>query len=82
MDLLIRAARRRHHDELADIGAPAARTIDAAGQLTTPAFVNAHAHLDKSMTRDNAPLALGDFQQALQSTLIYSDGYSVDEMME
>src|SRR2546430_5380713 len=34
----------------AAIGAPAARTLDAAGQLVTPPFVDAHFHLDSALT--------------------------------
>lgn len=34
------------------------------------------------MTRDHAPHALGDFQEALRSTLTYSRRYSVDEIVD
>ncbi len=68
MDLIIRNARLRHRTDLADIGiagdrietiAPrvaggAAAEIDAAGRLTTPAFVEPHIHLDKVLTAERA----------------------------
>jgi len=68
MDLIIRNARLRHRDDLADIGvagrriaaitpritAGAAEELDAAGRLTTPAFVEPHIHLDKALTAERA----------------------------
>jgi cytosine deaminase len=68
MDLIIRDARLRRRDDLADIGiaggriaaiAPriaggATREIDAAGRLTTPSFVEPHIHLDKALTAERA----------------------------
>ncbi len=68
MDLIIRSARLRHRDDLADIGiaggriaalapritAGAAEELDAAGRLTTPAFVEPHIHLDKALTAERA----------------------------
>ena len=68
MDLIIRDARLRHRDGVTDIGiaggrievlAPriaghAAEEVDAAGQLTTPAFVEPHIHLDKVLTAERA----------------------------
>ena len=68
MDLIIRNARLRHRDDLADIGiagdrieviAPriaggAALEIDAAGRLATPSFVEPHIHLDKALTAERA----------------------------
>ncbi len=68
MDLIIRDARLRHRDGLTDIGiaggrievlAPridghAVEEVDAAGQLTTPAFVEPHIHLDKVLTAERA----------------------------
>jgi len=68
MDLIIRNARLRHREGLADVGiagerieaiAPriaggAAREVDAGGRLTTPAFVEPHIHLDKVLTAERA----------------------------
>ncbi len=68
MDLVVRNARLRHRPDLVDIGIAegrirrierdlgerAAREIDAAGNLTTPAFVEPHIHLDKALTADRA----------------------------
>lgn len=68
MDLIIRNARLRHREGLADVGiagerieaiAPriaggAALEIDAGGRLTTPSFVEPHIHLDKVLTAERA----------------------------
>ena len=68
MDLIIRNARLRHRDDLADVGVAggriaaiepriaggAADEIDAAGRLTTPSFVEPHIHLDKALTAERA----------------------------
>jgi cytosine deaminase len=69
MDLIVRHARLRQRPDLVDIGiadgrieriephldARAPKEIDAQGQLTTPAFVEPHIHLDKALTADRAP---------------------------
>ena len=69
MDLIVRGARLRGRPDPVDIGiaegrvqrieprlaGTATREIDAAGQLTTPAFVEPHIHLDKALTADRAP---------------------------
>ena len=69
MDLLIRNARLRDRTGLACVGirdgridriAPdlppdGRRVIDAAGSLTTPAFVEPHTHLDKALISDRMP---------------------------
>src|SRR6202011_3264137 len=63
MNLLVRNARLRGRDQLIDIGieegriaavapdlaASAAQTIDAAGDLVVPGFVNLHLHADKAL---------------------------------
>jgi cytosine/creatinine deaminase len=68
MDLIVRGARLRHRDDLADIGIAGGRVvaieprlpgstaeeIDAAGNITTPAFVEPHIHLDKALTAGRA----------------------------
>jgi cytosine deaminase len=68
MDLIIRNARLRHRDGLADVGIAgerieaiasriaggAAVEIDADGRLTTPSFVEPHIHLDKVLTAERA----------------------------
>jgi cytosine deaminase len=68
MDLIIRNARLRHRDDLADIGiaggriaaiaprmtAEVAEELDAGGRLTTPSFVEPHIHLDKALTAERA----------------------------
>jgi cytosine/creatinine deaminase len=68
-DLVVAAATIRGHDGprwigirgatievVSDTALQAARTIDAAGALVSPPFVNAHMHLDKVYTADQ----LGD----------------------
>ena len=47
MDLIIRDARRRHREGLADIGI-------AGGRFTTPSFVEPHIPLDKALTAERA----------------------------
>ena len=68
MDLIIRDARLRHRNGLANIGlaggrietiAPRladgdAKEIDAVTRLTTPSFVEPHIHLDKALIADRA----------------------------
>ena len=68
MDLIVRNARLRHRADPVDIGIAEARIqrierrlgeraayeIDAAGNLTTPSFVEPHIHLDKALTADRA----------------------------
>src|SRR3989440_5254358 len=68
MDLIVRHALLRGRPDPVDIGiaegrvqrieprlgGTATREIDAAGHLTTPAFVEPHIHLDKALTADRA----------------------------
>ena len=68
MDLIVRQARLRGRPDLVDIGAAEGRIqrieprlsesgaceSDAAGHLTTPAFVEPHIQLDTALTADRA----------------------------
>jgi len=68
MDVIVRSAKLRGRETLVDIGiaegliqrieprlaGPATQEIDAAGHLTTSAFVEPHIHLDKALTAERA----------------------------
>lgn len=84
MDLLIKNAQLRGEKRTLDIGirdgviqrvgkvsGKARRTIDAQGNLTTPAFVNAHTHLDKCQLGEIKPNVSGTFDEAIRNTLYF-----------
>lgn len=95
MDLLIRNALPRGVDSTVDIGIAdgkierirkkitgrAKRVIDARGRLTTPAFVNAHTHLDKCMLGEIKPNVSGTFDEAIRNTLYFRKTYTVQEIV-
>ena len=96
-DLVIRAARLTDLGEPIDVGvragrivavgaglAAGCRTIEAAGRLCLPGFVNAHTHLDKAnllyrMTPDQFGGSLAENRQLLKSL---KRGYAKTEVME
>ncbi len=96
MDLLIRNALLRGASSKVDIGirgeriewvrkkisGRTGRVIDARGRLTTPAFVNAHTHLDKCMLGELKPNVSGTFDEAIRNTLYFRKRYTVEEILE
>lgn len=95
MDLVVRNARLRHRPDLVDIGiaqgrierleprlaGSGAREVDAAGQLTTPAFVEPHIHLDKALTADRArENASNVFEESIAIMREVKRGYTVDDV--
>ncbi len=93
MDLLIKNAQLRGEKRTLDIGirdgviqrvgkvsGKARRTIDAQGNLTTPAFVNAHTHLDKCQLGEIKPNVSGTFDEAIRNTLYFRPRYTVEDI--
>lgn len=94
MDLLIRNARIVGKKELADIGiqggrivkigkirAGARRMIDAAGMLTSPAFIDPHIHLDKVLIAGELrPNVSGTLQEAIELTWERKRKYTVADI--
>jgi cytosine deaminase len=95
MDLVIRNARLRHRPDLVDIGiaqgrieslesrvaGSGAREVDAAGQLTTAAFVEPHIHLDKALTADRARENPGNvFEESIAIMREVKRGYTVEDV--
>lgn len=95
MDLVVRNARLRHRPDLVDIGiahgriqrleprlaGSGAREVDAAGQLTTPAFVEPHIHLDKALTADRArENASNVFEESIAIMREVKRGYTVEDV--
>jgi cytosine deaminase len=95
VDLLIRHARVRGHAELVDIavtgdrigavgpGLPgtARETIDAAGRLVAPAFVNLHLHADKALLGEvMRPNLSGTLPEAIAITNEFKRGYDPEEV--
>lgn len=79
LDILIRNVVTPYHDGPVDVGieggtirqvahriaAPAGRTIDGAGRLLTPPFVDSHFHLDSVLTR--VPNASGTLREGIDN---------------
>ena len=95
MDLVIRNTRLRDRERAVEVGisgervvaigpslGAADRTIDAAGGLTTPGFVNIHIHLDKVMSRDAVDEVSGSFDDAVTGTIELSRDYTVEGIVE
>lgn len=94
MDLLIRNARIVSKRDLMDIGiqggkivkigkirARARRVIDAAGMLTSPAFIDPHIHLDKVLIADELrPNVSGTLQEAIELTWERKRKYTVADI--
>ncbi|HEV2283451.1 MAG TPA: amidohydrolase family protein [bacterium] len=97
MDIVIRNARLRGRQELADIGIAggrierveaglregAAEEFDAAGDLTAPAFVEPHIHLDKALTADRARENRSNtFEEAIEIMQEVKRGYTVADVAD
>lgn len=97
MDLIIRNAKLRYIDELQDIAikegkivliqphikASAAQEIDAQGRLVTPAFVDPHIHLDKTMIVDVVrPNLSGTLQEAIEIIWEKKARYTIEDIVE
>lgn len=97
MDLLIRNARLRGHSGLQCIGIRKGRiaeiapdlppdgreTLDAAGHLTTPAFVEPHTHLDKALISDRMPPNVSLSSEEARRNLRAEKGrFTVEDVLE
>src|SRR5215468_11231173 len=97
MNLLVRNARLRGREELVDIGieqgriaavapnlaASAAQTIDAAGDLVVPGFINLHLHADKSLLGEvMRPNLSGTLPEAIEITNEFKRRYDPKEVAE
>jgi cytosine deaminase len=95
MHLLVRNARLRDRDHLVDIliedgrikavdpdlGASAPQTIDAAGDLVVPGFVNLHLHADKSLLGEvMRPNVSGTLPEAIEITNEFKRKYDPQEV--
>src|SRR5262249_29891451 len=97
MNLLVRNARLRGRDQLVDIGieqgriaggapnlaASAAQTIDAAGDLAVPGFVNLHLHADKALLGEvMRPNVSGTLPEAIEITNDFKRKYDPQEVAQ
>jgi cytosine/creatinine deaminase len=97
MNLLVSNARLRDRDQLVDIliedgrikavgpdlGAAAPQTIDAAGDLVVPAFVNLHLHADKSLLGEvMRPNVSGTLPEAIEITNEFKRKYDPQEVAQ
>lgn len=97
MDMIIRKARLLDKEGEWDIGidggkiveiAPkvegdAGETIDAAGRLAAPTYVNGHVHLDKCNLGDiMRPNETNSFQECLEITWEHKRSYTVEDILE
>jgi cytosine/creatinine deaminase len=97
MHLLVRNARLRDQHQLVDIliedgrikavgpglAAAAAQTIDAAGDLVVPAFVNLHLHADKSLLGEvMRPNVSGTLPEAIEITNEFKRKYDPQEVAQ
>ncbi len=95
--LLIRNARLRGHDQPVDIAiehgritavdpdlpAAAAQTIDAAGDLVVPGFVNLHLHADKALLGEvMRPNVSGTLPEAIEITNDFKRKYDPAEVAQ
>lgn len=58
----------------------AQKYIDAEGKLLVPGFVDAHIHLDKAFLLSQAPAHVGNFDEALATTLRLKEQYTIDDI--
>jgi cytosine deaminase len=97
MDLVVRNARLRDHVHLVDIAiergrikavgpdlaASAGATIDAAGDLVIPGFVNLHLHADKSLLGEvMRPNLSGTLPEAIEITNEFKRKYDPQEVAQ
>jgi cytosine deaminase len=97
MNLVVRNARLRDRDQLVDIriehgritavgpdlGASAPQTIDAAGDLVIPGFVNLHLHADKSLLGEvMRPNVSGTLPEAIEITNEFKRKYDPQEVAQ
>src|ERR671936_1799988 len=98
MNVLVRNARLRGRGELVDIGieqgriaavapnlaaASAAQTIDAAGDLVVPGFVNLHLHADKALLGEvMRPNVSGTLPEAIEITNEFKRKYDPAEVAQ
>lgn len=97
MDLIIRNAKLRHTEGLKDIAvkdgkialvephvqASAAQEIDAEGRLVTPAFIDPHIHLDKTMIVDVVrPNISGTLQEAIEIIWEKKARYTIEDIVQ
>jgi len=94
MDLILRNARRvGAEQQLTDIGIAAGRiaaiepklaaegeTIDLAGRLVSPGFVETHIHLDKSCILDRVQSQKGDLDEAIAEAAKAKRGFTPDDV--
>src|ERR1700723_3379409 len=94
MDLILRNARRVGAEQrLTDIGIAAGRiaviepklaaegeTIDLAGRLVSPGFVETHIHLDKSCILDRVQSQKGDLDEAIAEAAKAKRGFTPDDV--
>lgn len=59
---------------------PSVETIDANGNLVIPGLVDAHIHLDKAFLLAKAPAQVGNFAEALATTLELKHQYTVADI--
>ncbi|MCB8836938.1 amidohydrolase family protein [Aurantimonas sp. VKM B-3413] len=96
MDLILRNARLAGDPAgLVDIGIEAGRiaviepdlsaegeTLDAAGRLVSPGFVETHLHLDKSCIMDRCRQARGDIKEAIAEVARVKAGFTAEDVYE
>jgi cytosine deaminase len=96
MDLLVLDARVRDDREPVDIAidggriiaiephieAEAARTIDAAGNVVMPGFVESHLHLDKALIHRRLPARDGTLAEAIRLTGEIKAGQDREDVLE
>src|ERR1700685_1478659 len=94
MDLILRNARRIGAEhELTDIGIAGGRiaaiepqlaaegeTIELAGRLVSPGFVETHIHLDKSCMLDRVQSQKGDLDEAIAEAAKAKRGFTPDDV--
>src|SRR5512132_228845 len=91
-DLVLRRARLRGREELADIAIVEGRIadigtvgngreeIDIAGRLVTPGLVESHIHLDKALLDDRVRATAGTLEEAIRLTGEAKRAFTVDDI--
>jgi cytosine deaminase len=97
MDLILRRARLRQAGALRDVGvrdgrivavepsleADAGNTIDLAGRLLLPGFVNVHLHLDKVLFGERTGEdQSGSVEEGFRRTWAFKQGYTVEDVRD